>query len=188
MAFGSSKRALRRALAGLASSGGLIALIAFVLPWVVVTCQDREVARISPYQVATDAEPSPEAGLLEGSRRDRDARHEPVDLVRRRLAWLFALLPALVMVLGVWIAVRNDRSGPPLALGMAAAAGLALTVARGMRDHLGLALDDLGGLEATARVEIAWGAWLAVGGHTLALAVAALLVALPPDVSARDPL
>ena len=153
---------MRRVLGACVCAGGLVAALAFFLPWVGLSCQGQTVSSISAWDRAAGTS-VPDAGEQEQT--------IPAD----RSAWLLLLVPLGVAATGAGMIVSLALGRPSAAgAGVLAVLGLLLTARWGLSERLGVSLDDADALAGVADVAIQLlpGVYVAIGAHAFAASAA----------------
>lgn len=148
-----------------------VALVAFFLPWMTVSCTSTELMHASGWDLAMGKPKlTPQLAQLAGDQIDRGGAHPSV--------WLLLALAAIAI--GLILAFRSARSGAPAVIATAIAALLLVSIGtqRLGSEALTQAAARGGGLDAALalQIRIDWkiGFWLCL----LALAAAAVLAGM----------
>ena len=164
---------MRQLLASLLGGGGLLATLAFFLPWAAVSCDGAPLATASPHDRA--------AGI-EAVRAERAGIEVESPAIPPEAAYWWLLVPAVCSALaGLGIHVARHAVSLRLAAagGVSAAVGAYTTVQVGLIDHIGidaLAVGEL--LVGDITVTTEPGVWLSLAGYVLALSGATASVVL----------
>jgi hypothetical protein len=159
---------VRTLLASLITSGGMVALIAFFLPWVAVSCNGNTLGSVSPYERATGIEltqtgPEADVSVQVGS--------ADTTLAAQPGYWLVLLIAGATLGLGVAASLRHySKVQQTGALAAATAAiGLTVTLKLGVGETLGIMMPTEAGPGIALDVSLALGLWLSIAGYALAL-------------------
>ncbi len=156
---------MRTLLASLVTSGGLLAVVAFWLPWVAISCNDTTLGTVSPYDRAVGVEAAAEVQVHDTSV-VVDEGLEPAPAY-----WLLLAVAVLLGVTGVAIGLGSRRNVMRLGVIalMTSGVGLYTAVGLGLGDKLGIAFPDALAPGIAVRLVLQPGVWIAVAGYSLGL-------------------
>jgi hypothetical protein len=160
---------MRRFAASMVGSGGLIAAMAFFMPWVGLSCSGEVITTVSPYERATGFDAADQEILND----PRASQVEGLDSVAAEpVFWMLLVIPGILAVIGLIGFAPGPTGSTQLIAGgtIGSLLGLLITVLRGMRDKLGLVLNYQLGPDVELVTSTETGAWIAVAGYALALA------------------
>jgi hypothetical protein len=175
---------MRRFLSSLMSGGGALAIIAFFLPWVTVSCNGARVMSVSPYERAVG---SARPELNDGSTLDFDVELSPE--VSESAAptqtpesgyWALLIAPIILLAAGALFHLGAFAgSQAPGAVAVAASAvGVVTTTVVGLQDHLGMSVPEAQIPAIVLIIDVDVGAWISLAAYVLAASggVAALVL------------
>lgn len=148
-------------------------LIAFFLPWVVVSCDGAPMATVSAAEAARGVTAIQPAGAVPALESGEAGERSPFSLPPTPGFWWLLVPGAWCAAVGLLMHVGStlvDRRLVPTLL-LAALTGIVTTVKLGMIDHLGVApwaVGDIGVGNVTVELQI--GVWFSLAGYVSALA------------------
>lgn len=171
---------MRQLVTSLVTSGGLLAAVAFFLPWVAVSCDGQPLGTVSAYDRATglaDETPNqPDSALTDG------AGLEP-----RHALWWLLVVPLALVTAGLATAIPSwNLRQSCMSAAAVAVVGLVTTVKLGVADKLQIQWPAVEALGVRLSVTLQVGVWLSLLGYTLALAGAVVGTLMATRIQ-RDP-
>ncbi len=175
---------VRRLLSAGTTAGGLLGVVSFFLPWVMVSCDGALLGSVSPYERMTGvALESAEGAPVRVSGFGTNAGQPQESLAPEPVYASLALGAAIAVALGGLMRVASTLPLRPVGLVVFAVglANLFAAVVVGLGRQLGLAALGTGASGFQLTTEPGFGVWLAIaGGAVTALAgLAAALFRLP---------
>lgn len=150
------------------TSGGLIAAVAFFMPWVGMSCSGEVIATVSPYDRSVGLNTAT-------SERLDDPRVQSIQgldsVAAEPVYWLLLAIPGLLALVGAVGLLPGPQGSTQLIVGgfVGAILGISITVLRGLRDKLDLVLQYQLGPDLDLQTTTEMGAWIAIAGYSLAL-------------------
>ena len=163
----------------------MLAVMAFFLPWIAVSCNDNTIGSVSPYDRAAGIQVQSDLELGETIVSVGDANQS---MPPQRGYWLLLLVAGALAVVG--LAMTVTRRIPLRTLGAVGAllafVGLFTTIALGLGDRLGIDWPDAIAPGVTLQVVFEPGVWISVVGYSLALAGAVSTLVLGQRVDTLE--
>lgn len=153
-------------LGSLVTSGGMVAILAFFLPWIAVSCNGNSLGTVSPYDRAVGVEAEP----VQLREVDVELPASTGDVPAKPIYWVLLVLPAGLVAVGVAFSlVRSTRARAfGAAATLLAGVGLYTTISLGLGDKLGIDWPDAVAPGVTLRIVLEPGVWLSLAGYALA--------------------